>query len=69
MSNLDSRVIVALRRIRAGEFIYGQDTGQADLLGSYCKDLGLPERLGDPAQTVPMPCRVRSPCVLNWIAY
>ena len=64
MSNLDSRVIVALRRMRAGEFIYGQDTGQADLLGGYCKDLGLPEELGDPAKMIPIPCRV-SPQVIN----
>jgi len=58
MSNLDPRVIVALRRIRSGDFIYGEDTNQAGLLGPYCKDLGLPEVLGDPQRTVPIPCRV-----------
>ncbi|RPB28028.1 hypothetical protein L211DRAFT_855676 [Terfezia boudieri ATCC MYA-4762] len=58
MSNLDSRLIVALRRIRGGEFIYGEDTGQADLLGPYCKMMGLLEVLGDPQRTVPIPCRL-----------
>ena len=63
MSNLDPRVIVALRRIYGGEFIYGEDTGQADLLGSYCKSMELPEVLGDPQKTVPIPCRVGFPRV------
>ena len=63
MSNLDPRIIVALRRIRGGDFVYGEDTGQADLLGSYCKDIGLPEVLGDPQKTVPIPCRVGFPRV------
>jgi len=61
MSNLDSRVIVALRRIRGGDIIYGEDTSQADLLGSYCKGMGLPEVLGDPQKTIPIPCRVGFP--------
>ncbi|KAF8460266.1 integral membrane protein [Kalaharituber pfeilii] len=58
MAEIDSRIISALRRIRSGEFVYGNNTGQADLLGSLCKDVGLPEVLGDPAQTVPVPCKL-----------
>lgn len=61
MSNLDTRVLLALRRIYDGDFIYGEDTGQAELLGSYCKELGLPEELGDPTKSIPIPCLVGLP--------
>lgn len=30
----------------------------ASLLGSMCRDYGLPEAMGDPAQTVPIPCEL-----------
>jgi hypothetical protein len=30
----------------------------APLLGSLCHDYGLPEKLGDPAVTIPLPCEV-----------
>ncbi|KAI5791675.1 hypothetical protein DFH27DRAFT_602907 [Peziza echinospora] len=56
MSELDQRVIIALQQIKRGEFIYGKDTGKKELLGGYCRSLGLPEELGDPAVTVPIPC-------------
>jgi len=55
---VDPRLVEALRHARYGNFIYGKDTGIAPLLGSMCKDLGLPEEWGDPAKTVPIPCEL-----------
>lgn len=55
-AEIDDRLIEALRRARQGDFIYGQETGQAPLLGSMCKDLNLPEEWGDPTKTIPIPC-------------
>lgn len=43
---------------RYGTWVYGKDTGMAPLLGSMCRDYGLPEELGDPAQTIPLPCEL-----------
>jgi hypothetical protein len=56
VAQLDERLIQALREARYGNFIYGKDTGIAPLLGSMCKDLGLPEEWGDPAKSIPVPC-------------
>jgi hypothetical protein len=53
---VDPRLVHALRQVRFGNFIYGKDTGIAPLLGSMARDLGLPEELGDPAKTIPVPC-------------
>ena len=58
IANADGRLIEALRRIRSGDFIYGQDTGQGYLLESYCEDMKLPKSWGDPAITKPIPCEV-----------
>lgn len=58
IADADMRVVEALRKIKTNEFVYGKDTGQKELLGSYCRDLDLPELLGDPAVTVPIPCQV-----------
>jgi len=58
IANADERLIEALRRIRSGDFIYGQDTGQGYLLESYCEDMKLPRSWGDPAVTKPIPCEV-----------
>lgn len=55
-AEIDSRLIEALRRARQGKFVYGQETGQASLLCSMCRDLGLPEVWGDPTKTIPIPC-------------
>nr|CAD70401.1 hypothetical protein [Neurospora crassa] len=55
---VDSRLIEALRRCRAGSLVYGKDTGQAPLLGSMCKDYDWPEAWGDPAKAVPFPCEI-----------
>lgn len=57
-ANIDQRLITALRRCREGEFIYGQETGQAPLLTSLCDELGLPQEWGDPVKTVPIPCEL-----------
>ncbi|KAK4197191.1 hypothetical protein QBC40DRAFT_334228 [Triangularia verruculosa] len=55
---VDSRLIEALRRCHEGTLRYGEETGQADLLGSMCKDFDLPPVWGDPAKTIPFPCEI-----------
>lgn len=57
-AELDKRLLLALRHARFGTFVYGKDTGMAPLLGSMCRDYGLPEVEGDPARTVPVPCEL-----------
>lgn len=57
-ASVDQRLIEALRRCRSGELIYGKETGQAELLGSMCKDYNLPEVWGDPAKNAPFPCEL-----------
>ena len=58
MANADNRLLITLRKIKSGEYIYGRDTGQADILQSYCADLGLPLQWGDPAQNKTIPCEL-----------
>ena len=58
VANIDSRLIQALRLCRQGDFVYGEDTGQAPLLTSLCNELGMPPEWGDPARTVPIPCEL-----------
>ncbi|KAI9741270.1 MAG: hypothetical protein M1834_002987 [Cirrosporium novae-zelandiae] len=55
---VDKRLIIALRRARWGEFVYGKDTGQAELLQGMCRDFNWPEEWGDPAKTIPIPCEM-----------
>lgn len=55
---IDSRLISTLRLARQGDFIYGQDTGQAPLLEPLCESLHLPLEWADPAKTIPIPCEV-----------
>jgi len=57
-ADLDDRLLEALRQARYGNFFYGKETGIAPLLGSLCKELGLPEEYGNPAQTIPVPCQL-----------
>ncbi|ETI20163.1 hypothetical protein G647_08197 [Cladophialophora carrionii CBS 160.54] len=57
-ADIDPRLIQALRLARQGNFVYGEDRGQAPLLASLCRDLGLPEEYGDPARTIPIPCEL-----------
>ncbi|KAF2130811.1 integral membrane protein [Dothidotthia symphoricarpi CBS 119687] len=57
-AEIDSRLVLALRHARYGSFLYGKDTGMAPLLGSMARDYGLPEDLGDPSKTVPIPCEL-----------
>ena len=57
-ASVDLRLIEALRRCRSQELRYGQDTGQAPLLGSMCADYELPVSWGDPATAVPFPCEL-----------
>ncbi|QDS73743.1 hypothetical protein FKW77_004819 [Venturia effusa] len=58
MAELDERLLHVLQQARYGNFVYGKETGIAPLVGSLCKDLGLPEVWGDPAKTIPLPCEV-----------
>lgn len=57
-ASVDLRLIEALRRCKFNELRYGEDTGQAPLLGSMCTDLKLPFRWGDPQATIPFPCEI-----------
>lgn len=58
MANADERLIIGLRKIHTGEWIYGKDTGQGHIFGSLSQDLGFPYAWGDPARTMPIPCEV-----------
>lgn len=55
-ADIDRRLIKALRLARQGDFVYGEDTGQAPLLTGLCQELGLPEEYADPTKTIPIPC-------------
>ena len=57
-AQVDERLIEALRRARYGELIYGEDTGQASLLQSMCKDYNWPMDWGNPAKVFPIPCEM-----------
>ena len=57
-AQVDPRLVETLRRVRWGQFVYGQDTGQAPLLQSMCRDYGWPLTWGDPAKTIPIPCEI-----------
>ncbi|KAF2732033.1 hypothetical protein EJ04DRAFT_441794, partial [Polyplosphaeria fusca] len=57
-AELDRRLLLALRHARYGTWTYGKETGMAPLLGSMCRDYGLPEERGDPAKTIPIPCEL-----------
>ena len=57
-AQVDYRLTEVLRRAHAGEFIYGEDTGQAHILQSMCSDYSWPLAWGDPAKTIPIPCEM-----------
>ncbi|CAI6252429.1 unnamed protein product [Periconia digitata] len=57
-AKLDHRLLLVLRHAKYGTWRYGEDTGMGQLLGSMCHDYGLPEELGDPSKTVPVPCEL-----------
>ncbi|KAI8084924.1 uncharacterized protein BX664DRAFT_265870 [Halteromyces radiatus] len=57
MAQMDERLLFALRGIRDGTWVYGKDTGNNDLLGNYCVDLGLSYHSGIPTRGR-IPCRV-----------
>lgn len=58
IAQIDNRLVNALRLCRQGDFVYGSsDTQDADL-PSLCKELNMPERWGNPAVTVPVPCEL-----------
>ncbi|KAB5528161.1 integral membrane protein [Coniochaeta sp. 2T2.1] len=55
---VDNRLIEALRRCHYGVLRYGEDTGQAPLLGGMAADHNLPAVWGDPAISIPFPCDI-----------
>lgn len=57
-ASVDMRLIEALRRCRARTLRYGEDTGDAPLLGSMCADYQWPVEWGDPAKSIPFPCEI-----------
>ncbi|KAH0827691.1 integral membrane protein [Fonsecaea pedrosoi] len=57
-ADIDPRLIQALRLARQGNFVYGEDTGQATLLTGLCQELNLPDEFADPSKTIPIPCEL-----------
>ncbi|KAK9457692.1 hypothetical protein V1511DRAFT_528693 [Dipodascopsis uninucleata] len=57
-ADMDPRLLEALRLVKAKKFIYGKDTGYADLLSERCEEYGLPRTMGDPAKVRQVPCIV-----------
>lgn len=57
-AQVDHRLIGVLRKAHTGDFIYGEDTGQAHILQDMCSDYGWPLAWGDPAKTIPIPCEI-----------
>ena len=57
-ADIDPRLIQVLRLCRQGDFVYGEDTGQAPVLTSLCNELGMPPEWGDPNRTIPIPCKL-----------
>jgi hypothetical protein len=57
-AQVDSRLVLALRKARWGEFIYGKDTGQSPLLEGMCKEYNWPLAWADPSKTIPIPCEM-----------
>ncbi|KAK8174332.1 integral membrane protein [Phyllosticta citrichinensis] len=57
-AQLDPRLLLALRHARYGHFRYGIETGIGPLLGTMCRDYGLPYEWGNPAKTIPIPCEL-----------
>lgn len=57
-AQIDARLIEALRQVRFGTYVYGQDTGRRELLGSMARELGFGADFGDPAKTAPIPCEL-----------
>ena len=57
-AQVDYRLISVLRKAHAGEFIYGEDTGQAHILQDMCSDYGWPLAWADPVKTIPIPCEI-----------
>jgi hypothetical protein len=55
---VDLRLIEALKRCKENKLRYGEETGQAPLLGSMCSDFKWPVVWGDPAKTIPFPCEI-----------
>ncbi|KAI8341177.1 hypothetical protein BC941DRAFT_391201 [Chlamydoabsidia padenii] len=54
---MDERLILFLRSVRNGSFVYGKDTGVDDLLCNYCVDIGMRYESG-------LSTRGRVPCRL-----
>ena len=57
-AQVDPRLVLALRNIKEGKFVYGRDTGQAGVLESLCQEHALPLTWGNPAISIPIPCEV-----------
>lgn len=49
---LDPRILDALRKCRTGEWTYGSE--RIESLAAVCREEGIPERWGDPSQSIPL---------------
>ena len=58
IAQLDHRLLTALRLCRQGNLTYGSTTTENAHLPELCKELNLPEVMGNPTLTVPIPCEL-----------
>lgn len=79
LANMDNELLVALRKIRAGELVYGEPPAAcmdptvtiesnpeaAHLLGPMCLRYGIDPVLGNTCKTKPIPCRLVHTAVSN----
>ena len=57
-AQVDHRLIQLLREAREGRFVYGKDTGHAQMLQGMCEDYSWPLEWSDPEKTIPVPCEI-----------
>ena len=58
-AQVDQRLLVALRRLKAGTIKYGTDCyDEAAFLKTMCNDYGWPLHYADPIKSVPFPCEM-----------
>ncbi|KIN02495.1 hypothetical protein OIDMADRAFT_102648 [Oidiodendron maius Zn] len=58
-AQVDQRLLVALRHLKAGTIQYGTDCyDEAAFLRNMCKDYGWPLHYADPIKSVPFPCEM-----------
>lgn len=57
-ASLDTRLLLALRAARSGDWRYGSSTPAATILEPTCTNNNMPAEWGNPSRTCPIPCSV-----------